>query len=294
MFASYLLPVLTLLMTGSVTEESYEAGGVRFESCDAAVRYAESLPEPVTVECHLVIRPDAEAGSQAVQARGRTAPPGAGRRLRDYQETREFPLDDRNASGVAFLSDDTVLLTFQNYLQIRSIDGEVLKTIGPVDGDIEGLEYDGDRLIAVDERGSTHLELSLAGMEITPVREDPLPVRGIECVAYDRAEDRVYYGHEASGNVLDENFETLVSLERDLAACTIIDGQFMALASHPWRESAWYSIDMKTWKVVDKKVLPDGDWEGIACRGNRCVLVREASEKSGAAMVMFESSTGKQ
>lgn len=290
MIAFHLLPILTLVMTAAVTQERYEAGGVEFEDCDSAIRYAESLEEPVTVECHLVRTFGADPAARSRPDASSNSPPAATPRLKDYRQTRELPLDERNASGIAFLADDTVLLTFQNFLQIRDIDGRHLHTIGPVDGDIEGLEYGGNRLMAIDERGSTHLDLSIDGREIATVRERPLSVRGIECIAYDGATDRVYYGHEATGHVLDEKLDVLVSLERDLAACTVFNGQLMALASHPWRESAWYRIDMETWRVAEKKKLPDGDWEGIACRGSRCVLVRETSEKSGAAMVIFEAS----
>lgn len=288
MIASHLLPVLALVLTAAVTEERYEAGGVEFEDCDSAIRYGKSLGEPVTVECHLIMTMDPDPAAKPQPARGKNPLPTP--LLKDYRQTRELSLDHQNASGVAFLSDDTVLLTFQSFLQIRDINGRHLHTIGPVDGDIEGLEYDGSRLLAIDERGSTHLDLSIDGMEIATVRERPLLVGGVECIAYDGVADRVYYGHEATGHVLDEKLDVLVSLERDLAACTVHDGQFMALASHPWRESAWYRIDMETWEVAEKRELPDGDWEGIACRGNRCVLVREMSEKSGAAMVIFEAS----
>lgn len=281
----YLLTVLAVLLGAAMNEGRYVAGGgVPSPDFDVANRYAESLPEPAAVEGYV------EPVTASRAAGGRSGLRQTKFKLRDFRQIRELPLNDRNASGVAFLSDDTVLITYQTFLKIHDLDGRELHTIGPVDGDIEGLEYDNEKLIAVDERGSTRHDLSHDGQDFTPVHEKRLPVRGIECVAYDGSTNLVYYGHEATGRVLDAELSTLISLERDLAGCTMFDGQFLALASHPWRESAWYRVDTETWEVVEKKALADGDWEGIACRGNRCVLVRETSEKSGAAMVIFERS----
>jgi hypothetical protein len=290
MLLSHGLLILAVAAAAATVEQTYEANGIEFDDCESAIRYAEASGKPVTVECHMKMHfgsdgaePDRPAGPDAL-------PDDARRKLRDYRQTEEFAFDDADASGVTFVSDEMLLITFQDSLEFRDLGGRLHRHIGSVEGDVEGLEYHEGRLIAVAEQGSTHIELTVVDTEVELVGHHPLPLRGIECVAYDPGRGEVLYGQEATGKLVNDKFETVFSFPRDLAACTVHLGELMVIVSHPWRQSVWYRLDMNSWSIIDEKMLPDGNWEGIACRNDKCVLVREASEKSGAAMVIFDSS----
>jgi hypothetical protein len=283
------LLILALPPVADATEQSYEANGVGFDDCESAIRYAEASRNPVTVECRVRMQfgveradPDGQAMPQELRHDGQG-------KLSGYRQTQEIALDDADASGVTFVSDDMLLITFQDSLEFRDLDGRLHRHIGSVEGDVEGLEYHDGRLIAVAEQGSTHIELTVMGTEVELVSHHSLPLGGIECVAFDPARAAVLYGQEGTGQLVNERFEAVFSFPRDLAGCTVHRGELMAIVSHPWRQSVWYRLNMNNWSIIDEKVLQDGNWEGIACRNDKCVLVREASEKSGAAMVIFES-----
>lgn len=286
MVTSNVLLVFLPVLVAAVTEGSYQVDGRRFDDCQSAIEHAESLPVPSSVECRVVVHIEPEPNRAESSGEGPAAV--APTRLKDYVQVAEIELDDPDASGVTFIADDTVVITFQNSLEIRGLDGVLKHTIGPVDGDIEGLEYHADRFVAVAEQGSTHIELRLDGMNIVATRDEMLPLRGIECIAYDPLAKRIYYGQESTGVLYDDAYQPVMEFRRDLAACAVYRGELMALVSHPWRQSIWYRVDMKRWKIIEERLLPDGNWEGVSCRADTCILVREASEKSTSAMVVFK------
>ena len=287
------LSILIIAVGGVVVQQSYESNGVSFNDCESAIRYAESSSVPITVDCHMTMRFGRDENTDLEQVtKSQVISRNDRAKLSDFRLTDEYPLDNADASGITFVSDDMLLITYQTSLEFRDIEGRVHHKVGPVDGDIEGLEYQDGRLIAVDERGSSHIDVTIDGMKLENSRDYILPESGIECVAYDPARDVVYYGQESTGILFNDEFEVLYTFPRDLSACTVYQGELMAIVSHPWRQSVWYRLDMNSWSVLDVKPLPDGDWEGIACRNDICVLVRELSEKSTAAMAVFGVRSG--
>ena len=291
---TFTITIALLAWAASVTtlNESYEVNGRQFEDCQAALQYAQSLDSRAIARCNSsyeVIPHHFEESAVNAPTNDAEAAVPIRRRLRDYVLVDEIELTNPDASGVTFLSDDSVLITYQTSLEFRRIDGEILKTISGIDGDIEGLEYHGDMLYAVAERGSTHIELSLTGLEIVPISEFVLPGRGIECIAHDPDTGRFFYGQEYSGNLIDDQNNIVFSFTRDLSACAVHDGDIMAITSHPSRRSVWHRIDVTSQQIVDSMPLLDGDWEGISCRRDRCALVREAFGQSSAIMSVFEA-----
>ncbi len=286
MFVTKAVLILLAALAAATIENSYRVDGQRFDDCETAIAHGKSLEVPVTVECHVVMRiePEAKQSPRSNESLKSLSPA----RLDNYVKVAEFELDNPDASGVAFTSYDTVIITFQNSLEFRGLDGKLKHTIGPVDGDIEGLEYQAGKFFAVAEQGSTHIDLRLDGMNVVATREQELPLRGVECIAHDPATGRTYYGQESTGVLFDDQFHPLIDFQRDLAACTVFRGELMALVSHPWRQSVWFRVDMERWKVKESRLLPAGNWEGVSCHGDTCVLVRELSEKSKSAMVVFK------
>ena len=272
-----LLTTTMLVVTSTITtvHQAYEANGQAFDSCTEALTHAKLAHEETTVSCHTVQRvtPDEE--------------PLTTRRLRDYRPIAEIVLENKDASGVTFVEDDVVLITYQSKLEFRRIDGTVISTIDEVSGDVEGLEMQGDRLIAVAEVGSTHIELMRDGMELETLEYHQLDARGVECIASDPETGTVYYGQESSGDLFDDTSKVVHSFSRDLSGCTVFGGELLAITSHPWRRSEWHRVNMTTWAREESLDLPPGDWEGVACRGDKCVLVRESSEKSTAALLVL-------
>lgn len=286
MFAGNAVLILLATLALVTTEESYRVDALSFDDCESALEHGQSLKIPVTIECHLVMQigPDTKLSLSTIE--NQEVLPAA--LLKDYVKVAEYEFDNRDASGVTFISDDTVVITFQDSLQFRGLDGDLKHTIGPLDGDIEGLEYQSGRFFAVAEHGSTHIDLQLDGMNVMATREQALPLRGVECIAHDPRTGRTYYGQESTGTLFDDQFDPVMDFQRDLAACAVFRGELMVLVSHPWRQSVWSRVDMQRWKVLEERLLPAGNWEGVACRGEICVLVRELSEKSNAAMVIFK------
>lgn len=286
MFAVKSIPILVAFLAAATTQELYVVNEQNFVDCDSAIEYAKSLNRAATVECNLTMQIEldlSQSASSASHSAGNTPA-----RLDKFKEVAEIEFDNPDASGVAFISDDTLVITFQNSLEFRGLDGQLKHTIEPVDGDIEGLEYQAGKFLAVAEQGSTHIDLHLDGDDIVATSQQPLPLRGIECIAFDPATNRTYYGQEFTGVLFDDQFQPVVDFKRDLAGCTVFRGELMALVSHSWRQSVWSRVDLVQRKVIEERLLPAGDWEGVACREDVCVLVRELSEKSKAAMVVFK------
>ena len=269
-------------------DEVYKVGEVSFDDCASAIQYAETLHTESTVVCQTThhVNPGDSVAGPATQTLVSVVD---NRELNDFRMSNEIELSNPDASGVTFITDDTVLITYQTSLEFRRLDGKVLRIVDGIDGDVEGLEYHGKQLYAVAERGSTHIELSLEGMNLTPITDYLLPGGGIECIAQNPETSIVYYGQEYSGNLIDDQNTVVFSFARDLSACAVYGDTLMAITSHPWRPSVWHQLDMKTWKVIARRPLMDGDWEGVSCKGNRCALVRESSEHSQAALVIYEA-----
>lgn len=278
------------VLAAAAAEGSFQVDGLHFDDCNSAIEYAKSLQVPASIECHVVVRIEPEQ----IQPVGSNEGPDtvAVSRLKDFSEVAEFELDDPDASGLTFIADDTVVITFQNSLEFRGLDGKLKHTIGPVDGDIEGLEYQDGKFIAIAEQGSTHIDLRLDGIDIIATRDEVLPLRGVECIAHDPVTGRTYYGQESTGVLFDDQYQPVMEFQRDLAGCAVFRGELMVLVSHPSRQSVWYRVDMKNWKIIEQRLLPAGNWEGVSCRADTCVLVRETSEKSKAAMVIFKVRSG--
>jgi hypothetical protein len=281
--------LLAILTSNSVevVSETARIGNARYETCAAAIEQAERLDTDEIVECVTSYR---VKSTTTASAPGHKQQPSDGDtdRLRRYRQVDEIELSDDDASGVTFVADDTVLITYQDSLEFRRLDGAVLETIRGVEGDVEGLEYSDGRLFAVAERGSTRIDLDVNGTSIVVVNEVPLPSNGVECIAFDPVDGTFYYGIESSGELFNDKHEVVATFSRDLVACAVVDGNMLIIVSHPWRSSFLAKLDMPTWQTLEVLPLPDGDWEGVACRKSTCVLVRETSHNSAAAMVVFE------
>ncbi len=177
-----------------------------------------------------------------------------------------------DASGVAYMEDGTLMIALQRQVQLVTESGKVISTAGSGTNDLEGLELVNNSVIGANESPGRLMKYSA---RLQSSVDKNLSIRNIECIAEHNGV--VYYGLENSGQIVDETGRVYVKVGRDLAGCTFFEGALLVVTSHPYRASMWSRVDPVSWKVIESRRLAKGNWEGVSCRENSCVIIREAS-----------------
>lgn len=264
----------------SLVNGGYTAGATIRTTCQSACTAAQVIADPsqstVTVDCV------EEWQVTPYEAPSLPPPPSASFALSDFV-AGPFISTAGDSSGITYLPNGNLMITLQTQLQVLTAGGQVLSTRSASANDIEGLEWVDGKVLAANEDRGLHMEYAEDG---TQLDFSALPFNNIECVAH--LDGVTYYGTEHDGQILDASGTPFIDLGKDLAGCTFSGGYLLAITSHAYRDSTWHKVDTETWTVVDQRPLPDGNWEGISCRGNRCVVIREESPKSASGFQIYD------